>query len=225
MARYTREQRERALDLYERYELGPADTIREIGYPSPQSLRVWYRERLAERACGIESDRGRRWSRYSEEQRRAAVDHYLTHGRRLARTIRHMGYPCRSLLADWVDELAAGVRSVRSGPAPDVLRRDGLIAASSAATTPARFAERIGVEAARADDRRRKMLGDRGEAAAMPDEETRAAPRDRGRGADLSHGKDALADEIEELRRSEEELRARIEDMRLELAVPGARPR
>ena len=42
-------------------------------------------------------------ARYSKEQRRrAAVDHYLTHGRRLSRTIRQMGYPGREVLAEYL---------------------------------------------------------------------------------------------------------------------------
>ena len=34
MARYSREQRERAVELYERYGHSAADVIRELGYPS-----------------------------------------------------------------------------------------------------------------------------------------------------------------------------------------------
>ena len=34
MARYSREQRRRAAELYERYEHSAADVIRELGYPS-----------------------------------------------------------------------------------------------------------------------------------------------------------------------------------------------
>lgn len=33
MARYSREQRRRAVELYERYEHSAADVIRELGYP------------------------------------------------------------------------------------------------------------------------------------------------------------------------------------------------
>lgn len=34
MTRYSREQRRRAVELYERYEHSAADVIRELGYPS-----------------------------------------------------------------------------------------------------------------------------------------------------------------------------------------------
>ena len=40
MARYSREQRRRAAELYERYEHSAADVIRELGYPSKEALRM-----------------------------------------------------------------------------------------------------------------------------------------------------------------------------------------
>lgn len=48
MAKYSKEQRDRAVDLYVRYERCAADVIRELGYPSRGMLPVWYRERLEE---------------------------------------------------------------------------------------------------------------------------------------------------------------------------------
>lgn len=91
MARYSREQRRCAVELYERYEHSAADVIRELGYPSKEALLMWYREWLEERRTGVPSRRGERYARYTDEQKRAAVDHYLTHGRRLSRTMRRMG--------------------------------------------------------------------------------------------------------------------------------------
>lgn len=48
--------------------------------------------------------------RYSKEQRQAAVDYYLTHGRSLSRTVRRLGYPSKPALTRWLDELAPGDR-------------------------------------------------------------------------------------------------------------------
>lgn len=53
MARYSREQRRRAVELYERYEHSAADVIRELGYPSKGALLMWYREWLEERRTGV----------------------------------------------------------------------------------------------------------------------------------------------------------------------------
>ena len=101
MAKYTREQRQRAVELYVKYECCAADVIRELGYPSREALRMWHRDWLDEQGTGVSSQRGERYARYTEEQKRASVDHYLTHGRRASRTMRQMGYPsmCFSKLA------------------------------------------------------------------------------------------------------------------------------
>lgn len=118
MAKYTREQRQRAVELYVKYEGCAADVIRELGYPSREALRMWHRDWLDEQETGVSSQRGERYARYTEEQKRAAVDHYLTHGRRASRTMRQMGYPSKEVLASWIDELAPGERRIRRGPVP-----------------------------------------------------------------------------------------------------------
>ena len=46
MAKYTREQRQRAVELYVKYECCAADVIRELGYPSREALRMWHRDWL-----------------------------------------------------------------------------------------------------------------------------------------------------------------------------------
>ena len=118
MAKYTREQRQRAVELYVKYECCAADVIRELGYPSREALRMWHRDWLDEQGTGVSSQRGERYARYTEEQKRASVDHYLTHGRRASRTMRQMGYPSKEALASWIDELAPGERRIRRGPRP-----------------------------------------------------------------------------------------------------------
>ena len=74
-------------------------------------------------AYGVPSRRGERYARYTDEQRRAAVDHCLTHGRRSGRTMRRMGYPSHEVLAAWTDELAPGERVTGRGPVADGVRR------------------------------------------------------------------------------------------------------
>ena len=76
MARYSREQRRRAVELYERYEHSAADVIRELGYPSKGALLMWYREWLEERRTGVPSRRGERYARYTDEQKREAFEQY-----------------------------------------------------------------------------------------------------------------------------------------------------
>ena len=220
MARYSREQRDRAVDLYIRYERCAADVIRELGYPSRGMLPVWYRERLEEERTGVPSRRGERYRRYTDEQKRAAVDHYLGHGRRLKRTMRALGYPkSHELLTAWIDELAPGRRKLRHGPVPEELKRKAVVAVASGRSESRDAAAGLGVEASvvgkleTADARR--IQGD------ARDEDTwREAPDGRGRenqrGALYAGGpRDAagLADAVAALEKRLAETRTRLDEL------------
>ena len=137
----------RAVELYERYEHSAADVIRELGYPSKEALRMWHRDWLEERRTGIPSSRGEHYSRYTDGQRRAAVEHYLTHGRRSGRTMRRMGYPSREVLAAWIDGLAPGERAVKRGPVADGVRRMAVARLVAGGVTSRQVAAEVGVEA------------------------------------------------------------------------------
>lgn len=108
---YSREEKLKAVELFIRYDKSPASVIREIGYPCRATLYAWHEEHLAN-GCDMPSVNNYR--RYTEEQRRAAVDHFFEHGQCLARTIRALGYPSQELLAAWIDELEPGRRPKRS---------------------------------------------------------------------------------------------------------------
>ena len=220
MARYSKEQRDRAVDLYIRYERCAADVIRELGYPGSGMLPVRYRERLEEERTGVPSMRGERHGRYSDEQKRAAVDHYLEYGRRLRRTMRALGYPkSHELLTAWIDELAPGRRRLRHGPVPEELKRKAVVAVASGRSESREAAAELGVEASvvgklgTADARR--IQGD------ARDEDTwREAPDGRGgenqRGALYAGGpRDAagLADAVAALEKRLAETRARLDEL------------
>lgn len=129
MARYSREQRDRAVDLYIKYERCAADVIHELGYPSKGALLSWYADRLEEERTGVPSRRG---ERYSDEQKQAAVDHYLEYGRRPGRTMLMLGYPkSKELLMAWIDELAPGQRKPGRGPVPEELKRETVVVVAS----------------------------------------------------------------------------------------------
>ena len=157
--RYSREQRDRAVDLYVKYEHSAADVIRELGYPSRTILYVWYRERLEEERTGVPSKRGERRLRYSDGQKRAAVAHYLEYGRRLSRTMRMLGYPkSRELLMAWIDELAPGQRKLRHGPVSEELKRKAVVAVASGRLKSHEAAAGLGVQAAVVRNWKRQML-------------------------------------------------------------------
>ena len=156
---YSRQQWDRAVGLYIRYECCAADAIHELGYPSKEALRMWYRERLEEERAGVPSRRGERQRRYSEEQKCAAVDHYLECGRRLSRTVRMLGYPeSKELLMAWIDELAPGRRRLRHGPVPEELKRKAVVAVASGRLKSHEAAAELGVQAAVVREWKRQML-------------------------------------------------------------------
>lgn len=102
---YSSKERIRAVKLWLKYDKSLTAVIRELGYPSTKMLRTWGKEYLQEQETGFSTHRQRK-GRYSDEQKRAAVDYYSAHGRCLSRTIRALGYPCRELLAKWCEERA-----------------------------------------------------------------------------------------------------------------------
>ena len=118
---FSTEQRTKAIETFIKYDHSHADTIAELGYPTRSTLRIWRKEYEAtgEVTAGVYE----REPRYSDEQRRVAVDHYLAHGKRLSRTMRTLGYPgSRETLACWVDEPAPASAST-AGPTPRPSRR------------------------------------------------------------------------------------------------------
>lgn len=159
MVKYSKEQRDRAVDLYIRYERCAADVIHELGYPSRGMLPVWYRGRLEEERTGRQSTRGKRYRRYTDEQRQAAVEHYLGHGRRLKRTMRALGHPkSHEPLTAWIDELVPGRRRLRHGPVPEESKREAVVAVASGRLKSRGAAAELGVGASVVRNRKRQML-------------------------------------------------------------------
>ena len=107
---YSLEDRKRAVELYIKYDLSVADTVRELGYPTRQALYLWYKE--YKRNGGFCDGPREACSKYSKEQKIAAVDFFLKHGRSISRTRKSMGYPSRITLRVWIDELAPGERKM-----------------------------------------------------------------------------------------------------------------
>lgn len=57
MAKYSKEQRRCAVELYVRYECCAADMVRELGYSSREASRMWHRDWLEEQRTGVPSTR------------------------------------------------------------------------------------------------------------------------------------------------------------------------
>ena len=98
---YSYEDRKRAVELYIQYHLSAAAVIRELGYPNRHSLALWYTEYMGN---GELKKQRKRSSKYSPEQRKAAVEYYLSHGKNMNQTIQALGYPGRPTLSAWLAE-------------------------------------------------------------------------------------------------------------------------
>ena len=211
---YTLEQRQKAVETFVRFGHSYADTIAELGYPTRTALRNWWLE-FAEHGEVLPSKRERE-PRYAEEQKRAAVDYYLGHGRSLARTMRAMGYPSHEVLASWVDELAPGERKRRLGPCrePLSLGEKVLVVAELEARdgTAAEVAGRHGVSKTSPYAWRRELLGAHNGVDGDAGHERRP----------VSEEYDRLPDDVDELREMADGLRTEVRRLQLELDVREA---
>jgi transposase InsO family protein/transposase-like protein len=98
---YSYEDRLRAVQLYIKLGKRAGLTIRQLGYPSKNALKVWHL------AYEQSSDLPRAYMRepkYTPTQQKVAVDHFLSNGRCVAVTIKALGYPSKSLLGSWIQQ-------------------------------------------------------------------------------------------------------------------------
>ena len=212
MRMYSAEQRMKAIETFVKFDHSVADTIAELGYPNRHTLYRWWKEY---QLGGDESLEGkRRRPKYSDEEKRSAVDYYLEHGRSLTRTVRAMGYPSRGMLGNWVDELAPGRRKYRGpnpkkGALPIGAKVRAVAELEARSGSAAEVAERYGVSRVAPYAWRREILGHNGK----PPEE---------KGAPVSKPYDELPDDIEELEKMQSDLKAQVRKLQLEIDVRQA---
>lgn len=208
---YSTEQRRLAIETFIRFGHSYADTIAELGYPDRHTLNSWWREygETGEVPVG----KMIREPRFSDDQKREAVEHYLGHGKSLSRTMRALGYPKGSdTLRGWIDELAPGQRKYR-GPNPKrdpvpVEKKVQVVAELEARTGPAaQIAEKHGVPRTAPYIWRREIMGD-----TVGDTEEKGVP--------VGREFDDLPDDIEVLRDMLREAKMQLGKVRLE---PGVR--
>lgn len=162
---YSQEQRKLAIETYIELDYSIADTVATLGFPNRHTLSTWWKEYESTGEIPVGKNRHRE-SMYSDRQARAAANHYLEHGKSLARTMRALGYPkSRMTLCKWIDELAPGERKKR-GPNPKrdpvpIEERIRVVAELEARTgAAAEIAERHGVSRTAPYVWRREIMGD-----------------------------------------------------------------
>ena len=98
---YTYEERMRAVKAYIASGYQANKTIQELGYPSHEALRGWYREYQKN------GDLHRDFIRaplHTREQKAKAVAHYYAHGCKCTKASKALGYVNRDRLGQWVLE-------------------------------------------------------------------------------------------------------------------------
>ncbi|VVD85047.1 integrase catalytic subunit [Pandoraea cepalis] len=103
---YSYQERVRAVELYLKLGKRSKATIRQLGYPTKNSLKAWCNE--FEKRGDLRTGYVRVKPKCSEEQKNLALEHYVNHGRCFAFTLRTLGYPCRQILSEWSSQVFSG---------------------------------------------------------------------------------------------------------------------
>ena len=170
----------KAVLLYIKYDRGAAATVRDLGYPTPRTLKSWYREYIS---TGELHGAKIRTSRFTAEQERLAVDYYLEHGHRISATIRALGYPGRETLRQWIHERcpdvrAASVQHRRHEPFSEDEKRQAVVDLCARDGSAATVARKVGVSRVRLYKWRHQLLGEEAYPVKKPPEQ-RQDPGDR----------------------------------------------
>lgn len=191
---HAREQRVRAVELYIKYGPEATATTGELGYPSRVQLRSWHREYVREGGTLPERSMGR----YTQGQKRAAVEHHPGHGRCNAHARRELGYPkSTQKLAEWTGGLAPGARRTSEPRAFDAREKASAVEALASRDGSAQeVADQVGSSRRAPCKWKRELLPEEG--CPMPDPKT-AVPGGppAGGGPGPTHAAQAETDSLE----------------------------
>ena len=179
---YLYEERIRAVKLYIKLGKRTGPTIRQLGYPTKNSLKGWYREYERDRDLQVVYTRSR--VKYTSEQIQLAVQHYLDHDRCIAFTLRALGYPCRQLLTAWIDECHPEVRRRIVGRAPNVqhlpeIKNAAVVKLCTRTTNAQTIAQSVGVCRPTLYNWKNQLLGREASASMKRHKDSEAIPKQK----------------------------------------------
>jgi len=159
---YSYEDRIRAVRLYLKLGKRIRATIRQLGYPTKNSLISWHQQ--YERFLDLSAGYSRQRPKYSDEQKAVAVEHYRSHGCCIAFTIRALGYPGRDLLTTWVREACPETmkRVVGKARSPQLdlpLRQAAVVELCTRKGSALAIAQRLGVDRVTLYNWKNQLLG------------------------------------------------------------------
>ena len=213
---YSQEEVEKAINTFIRFDHSYADTIRELGYPNRQTLWLWWKSYRENDHNVIVCSK--REPKYSEDDKRHAVNYYLEHGKSISRTIKKLGYPkSREYLRNWIDELAPGERKMRqraqtSEAFPEEKKIQIVAELEGRTGTASELAEQYNIGRTTAYVWRRELMKDYNHKQKTQESEKLA----------VSKVYDALPEDIETLKRMVENLRVEVRRLQIERDVHEA---
>src|SRR5450830_384580 len=159
---YSYEERIRAVTLYIKLGKRTGATIRQLGYPTKNSLKSWHEE--YERRLDLPSGYVRSMPKYSQTQKERAVEHYAEHGHCIAATVKALGYPSRDLLRSWINELAPDSRQpvvgrAVSAPRPPELKKLAVLELCTREGSAQVVAQKLGVSRPMLYNWKNQLLG------------------------------------------------------------------
>ncbi|MCB8877408.1 IS3 family transposase [Acidisoma silvae] len=145
---YSYKDRIQAVELYIKLGKRVRPTIRQLGYPTKNALKGWCRE--YEQRHDLPLGCKVRAPKFTRAQKEAAVEHYRSHDRSIAATMRALGYPGRGTLTAWVREAFPESRKATVGIAgrpryAEALKQAGVIELCNRQASAQAVAEKLGV--------------------------------------------------------------------------------
>ena len=211
---YSYEDRLRAVRLYIKLGKRIGLTIRQLGYPTKNALKTWYREYEQRHDLPAVYTRP---PKFSQAQKERAVEHYLEHGQCIAETIKSLGYPCRSLLSAWLQELhpqGTGVVGRSQELAPEA-KQSAVMALCTRPASAQAVAEEVGVSRGSLYKWKNQLLGHDAPASMKPKPDAPASS-DR---ADLEQQLETLHQDIRRLQLEKDLLKKANELLKKELGI------
>lgn len=154
---HTQEEKQAAIDLFISSGYSATAVKEQLGYPHRTTLVRWYNDYLKR---GLVRGPIRKTNRFTNEQKIAAVNHFLSTGKNISKTVRELGYPSHPRLVQWVDELAPGERKVnRSSEHFSDEERISILIEAETASSAAAVARKYGISKDTLYTWRKKFLG------------------------------------------------------------------
>ena len=173
---YSYDDRLRAVQLYIKLGKRVGLTIRQLGYPTKNALKAWHLAYEQRHDLPLAYTRE---PKYTQAQRKLAVDHFDANGHCLAVTIKALGYPSRSLLAGWIreahPELRPRVGQVQERPSSEA-KQSAVMALCLRRGSAQTVAQELGVSRPSPYNWRNQLLSNEAMASMKPQQDPSPGP-------------------------------------------------